>query len=136
MSIIWEKSYPWLGGLIAFWLWGKINVGLPADDDATLLSSAISFGAIIAGFLATSQSILMALSIQTMKNLRSSGYINDLASYLTQAILLAFLFAVISLCGFFRNDPPFGQIWFSSGIMMILSFFRVTRITMAILRKG
>lgn len=134
MSLLWEKFYPYIMGTIAFVLWSRLGITFPDEHLAAILSAGISFGAILAGFMGTAQAILMGLTSNLMDNVKSSGYISDLASYLAEAIGLAFIFATFSLLGFFTTFYPFGPFWILIAVSLSCAFFRVTKIMLIILR--
>lgn len=137
MGLRWERSYPYVGGAVAFAGWWYACPSFPADVQP-VLGASLTLSAILTGFLATSKAILMSLHGSTMaKGLRESGYIDDLVSYLAQAIWLAFGFSVLSLVGFFsRPQPYFGALWFAIGVLTGLAFIRVTVIFLKILHHS
>ena len=105
----------------------------PADK-TSILSASLTLGAILSGFLATSQSILLSLSGGIKKELNSSGYIDNLTLYLTEGILFSFSFAIISLVGFFICNYLIQLIWLFLAFSSVLAFWRVTYITLKILK--
>lgn len=105
----------------------------PADK-TPILSASLTLGAILSGFLATSQSILLSLSGGIKKELNSSGYIDNLTLYLTEGILFSFSFAIISLLGFFICNYLIQLIWLFCAFASLFAFWRVTYITLKILK--
>ncbi|MDX1486581.1 MAG: hypothetical protein R3268_00165 [Acidiferrobacterales bacterium] len=131
--------YPYIGGLFAAGLWIYFDLHLPRREGyvSEVLSSGLTLGAILTGFLATSKTILIGLRDSSiMRELRDSSYMSDLVSYLAQAIWLCFTFSILSITGFFLLRPSdywFDAIWIGAGVAGILAFVRVTRIIFLIL---
>jgi len=97
---------------------------------ADILSSSLTIGAILTGFLATSKAILMTLDSPIMKRLRETSYILQLVSYLRQAIWLSFSYCIISLIGFFGVylQTWYGYVWLFLGVSAAISFIQITNI--------
>jgi len=135
MGLIFEHFYPFIGGVIAFFLWQYLPMAFPSDSYKELLSSSLTVGAILTGFLTTSKTILISLhGTKVIKRIRETGYISDLIRYLAQAIWICFSFCIITLAGFFLGKTPYyGPIWFASSIIACLAFYRVTNIFIQIL---
>lgn len=148
MSLLWEKWYPFVFAIIscvAWWLYSldlkdlfsfkfTILKELFPTDKAPILSASLTFGAILCGFLATTQSILMGINGEIKKELDRSGYIEDLSSYLSQGIVFSLSFSFISLVGFFKFSYLLQVIWLFLSVASLLAFLRVTKITLTILR--
>lgn len=133
-----EKSYPYAGGAIAGALWWYLDLDLPREAGA-LLSSSLTLGAILTGFLATSKTILISLrGSRIMESLRESEFIRELIQYLAEAIWLSFAFSLLVLVGFFLGNPSrylFDVGWATLGVMAALAFVRVTYIILLIIRR-
>jgi hypothetical protein len=129
-----EKASPYTLGLIAAALFWRTDTRFPREEG--LLASAITLGAIFAGFLATTKAIIMSLTHEVRQRLEKSNYMNDLAFFLGQAIYLAVIFCLVSLAGYFVADRGrvFGSAWIGCGVAMILSFRRITRLILLVLR--
>lgn len=141
MTLTAERIGPSLCALAAAVTAFSLEVRLPAGETffAGLLSASISASAILVGFIATAKSILMALPPDGIrKNLNESGYIDDLASYLSHAMIGNLAFCVLNMAGFFDVAKDmmrwYAPLWFGVGIFAMLAFWRVGRIMMAILR--
>lgn len=134
-----ERSYPWVLALLASLAWLHFAPGLPADDKE-FLGAAIGVGAILTGFIATAKAILAALpSDSVMGRLRSSGYIDDLITYLAEALYGCLLFSVFGLAGFFIIKQPYFGTWFASawiflGVFSLAAFFRVSQVLLKVIR--
>lgn len=133
-SISWEQFAPYILACAASFIWYQFKLELPASTD--ILSSSLTLGAILTGFLATSKAILMTLDSPIMERLRETQYIDDVVSYLSQAIWLSFAFCIISLIGFFlQKDTSFyGIIWIFFGASSAGAFIRVTNIMLKIIK--
>lgn len=109
------------------------------SDRSAFLSASISLGAILTGFTATSQAILMTLPEGgILLRLRSSGYINDLVGCFIAAMIGASAFVALSLIGFFivALNSYFYYIWFFSLFYCVLTLFRLSKLMMLILKYG
>ncbi|MDX8398988.1 MAG: hypothetical protein R8K20_01915 [Gallionellaceae bacterium] len=141
MSLTFERWYPFIFAVAAFALAWMNEATLPLSESyrAGLLSAAISASAIFVGFVATSKSILMALPVEGIRQrLHDSGFIEDLAQYLNQAMVGSLIFCVLNIIGFFPVSQQyifwFTPIWIGGGIFCIASFWRIGRVMTAILR--
>lgn len=141
MSLTFERWYPLFFAVAATLSALMLDAGFPAEDSyrAGLLSAAISAAAIFVGFVATAKSILMALPPGGIrKQLHDSRYIDDLASYLNQAMVSNLIFCALNVAGFFpviqTHITWFAPAWIGVGTFCLLSFWRVGRLMMAILR--
>jgi hypothetical protein len=139
MSLTFERLYPLIFGLSVGVGAFLLDIRLPSDKDylLPLLSSAISFSAILVGFLATVKSILMALPA-VVAQLNRAQYMDVLASYLATSITSNLVFCILSLSGFFKwtteNTSWFSPIWLCLGAFSVLSFWRVMTIMSKLLR--
>ncbi|TXI35549.1 MAG: hypothetical protein E6Q69_01345 [Aquipseudomonas alcaligenes] len=98
----WDMYYPYIFALVVGGIAYALAVTISAGDRTDFLSASISFGAVIAGFVATSKAILMALpSDGVLARTKKSGYINDLADYLKAALYGAITFCAVNVAGFF-----------------------------------
>lgn len=134
MNLDWERVYPYLAGALAALAWWIFTPEFHADK-SDVLSASLTIGSILTGFLATSKAILLSLNdTKIMQDLRRSKYIKDLVSYLAQAILFSFGYAVVSLVGFFLNGSPvYWVVWIATGVVAALTFIRVVWIQLLIL---
>jgi hypothetical protein len=141
-----EKIYPLLAALCVGTAWyllsSRFSLSLPKEEKE-FFAAALSMGAVLTGFIATAQAILMALpSDSVMGRLRSSGYINELVSYLAASIATGFLFCILNLVGFglLEATPEyklyFSTLWFFLAAYAGLAFIRVSRIMFRIMRSS
>lgn len=121
--------------------WYRLDLALPRDLKE-FLAAALSVAAVFTGFIATAQAILMALpSDSVMARLRTSGYLPDLVRYINSALIGGISFCLVCLAGFYTTEIDsaikklYSTIWISSGIFCVLTFHRVTRILMDIMRS-
>jgi hypothetical protein len=132
-----ERAYPLIFALAigaGAWLMG---FSFP-DDKKELLAAVVSFGAILAGFIGTAQTILMALPQRVLGKLQNSGYMENLSAYLASALLGSLLISAASIAGFF-NLPPivnsyYPPLWAGIFVYAALTFWRVSRIVVLLLR--
>lgn len=140
MSLTFERWYPLFFAMASIVVAVALDMSFPDNDSyrAGLLSAAISASAIFVGFVATAKSILMALPSGIRQQLHDSRYIEDLTSYLNQAMGSNLAFCVLNIMGFFPATQAkmhlFVPFWVGLGIYSVLSFWRVGRTMMAILR--
>lgn len=141
MSLTFERWYPLMFAIASAIAAMLLDAALPNSESyrAGLLSAAISASAIFVGFVATAKSILMALPAEGIrKQLHDSHYIDDLASYLNQAMASNLGFCALNIAGFFpiiqANMAWFAPIWIGLGVFCMFAFWRVGRFMMAILR--
>jgi hypothetical protein len=135
MGLSAERWYPVLLGALSCLAWWYNDLGFPKAAE-NLLAAAISLGAILAGFLATAKTVLIALrGTEVMKDLHRSAYIKDFVSYLAWGLWGAFGFAVWSLVGFFASTASkyFQLPWVFLAVFSSAAFFRVTYILIRIL---
>jgi hypothetical protein len=131
-SLNFEKRYPYFGSLLAVGIWWWLGKPFPTDVKE-FLAAALTFAAILTGFLATAQAILMALPAESvMGQIKSSGYIDELIRYMREAFIGMLLFAIINLIGFFfdtRHLPSmFAPFWVFFAALSLFAFSRVTSI--------
>lgn len=140
MGLRLEKIWPFLAaalsGAAAHW----IGICLPADEKE-FLAAALSLGAVLTGFVATAQAILMALPQDSvMTRIRNADYLDVLTSYIAHALNGTMLFSVITLFGFFlrsesvRLPAYYSTIWVAAGVFAGCAFYRVTKLMLTIMR--
>jgi hypothetical protein len=139
MSLSVERWYPaCLALLLCVAAW-KFDVPFPVDQKE-FLAAALSLGAVLTGFIATAQAILMALpSESVMGRMRSTGYVNDLIRYISEALYIGVIYCGLNLSGFYLITKPgyfecFAPIWIGFTAYAGLTFVRVTRFMMKIMR--
>lgn len=137
-SLTYERWYPTLFGVALAILAWLIDFGLPEESRKELLSATISIGGILAGFLGTAKTILLALPREVQQRLRSTGYMDNLTQYLGEAMLGSLAVAAISVAGFFSISTKipiqFASIWLGVFLFSVLAFWRVSRIMLLLLR--
>jgi hypothetical protein len=136
MYLWFEKLMPFILALIGASVWHLYGLSLPQDN--SVLGSSLTIGAIFAGFLATAKAILMSLDSPVMQRIKATTYMNELVSYLAQAIWLSFSFCIVSLCGYFMDNQNyyFGMIWIAIAVGMAVAFIRFTNIMLKILKHS
>lgn len=140
MTLIVERTYPALLGILSALAWWYFLPNFPRDEKE-FLGAAISVGSILTGFIATAKAILAALpNDSVMSRLKSSGYIHDLASYLTQALYGCLLFSIYGMAGFFflNGEAPslnkyYATGWIFMATYALFSFHRVASVLMKVI---
>lgn len=135
-SIYLERLAPYLLAFAGCLMWWKFDMHFPKGEN--ILSSSLTLGAILTGFLATAKAIMMTLDSPIMQRIRQTTYIDDLVSYLSQAIWLSFGLCIISIAGFFCSTDNFifGLIWIFFGVASSGAFIRVTNIMLKIIKHA
>ncbi|MFK7089320.1 hypothetical protein AAFM71_10945 [Chromobacterium violaceum] len=138
MTLFWERRFPEVLSFIFAAVFYNFPVQFPAEVK-DILAASISFGAITAGFIATAISILMALpSDSVMARIKSSGYVNDLVSYLRKAFYSSLLYSLFCLASFLFQthfNLCFKTAWILLTAMSFLTLYQVANLMLAILRK-
>lgn len=128
----WEKTYPFLLGTIASIAWYFLKLKFPETD--AIISATLSVSGIFVGFLATAKAILMSMSSPLLRDLKESGYMAEMVSYISQAIWGNLLFCVVNVAAYFslQKLPFFGVLWIFSAVVALMTFIRVTHIMLKI----
>jgi hypothetical protein len=143
MSLLAERIYPIAFAVAAAFAWWYFSPTFPRDEKE-FLSAAISIGSIFTGFIATAKAILAALPNDTvMGRLKKSGYIKELASYLTQALYGCLAFSVYGMVGFFlleEKSPSLSKFyaigWIFLAIFSLAAFHRVASVLIKIISSS
>lgn len=140
-SIIFEQWYPRVFGAasaVAAWgLCAKLGIGLPQGEE--MLSSVVSLGGVLAGFLATMKTLLMDMKQETIDRLRRSGYMEHLRNYISEALWASLILCVVAISGF-SSSIGLSNVFYLSFLTGLLVYafsclYRVTRIGMALLAE-
>lgn len=136
MKLLFEKFYPYLFGAIASLLWWQGSTAFPEGD--AIISSTLGVSGVFVGFLATSKAILIGMNSPLINDLRESGYINELVSYISQAIWLNLLFCTVDVVGYFveRSSDGYSIVWIAVAVASLSAFIRVTHIMLKIFKHG
>lgn len=134
MKLLFERAYPYLFGLMAGWFWWRYGNGFPKGD--SLLSATLTVSGIFVGFLATSKSILISMSSPVIDELKRSGYIIDLVSYIGQAIWVNLFYCSLCVIGYFVDSQAawFAASWIATSVCALATFVRVTHIMLKVFR--
>ncbi|MBO2568627.1 hypothetical protein AYI84_04675 [Shewanella algae] len=127
-----EKYFPYIIGGIGAIFWHFMDCQFPSGD--SLISSTLTVSGILVGFLATSKAILLSMSSTVITDLRTSGYMLVLVSYIGQAIWANLLFCTLSVIGFFVKPMAdwYATLWIFVVLVALLTFVRVTHIMLKI----
>lgn len=133
MKLLVEKVYPYVFSILASIIWYELDIKFPSSD--SVLSSTLTIAGIFIGFLTTSKALLISIDSPVLNDLRQSGYIKDLTSYMKEAIWGNLIFCIINIIGYFlpisKGGPImtiFGLIWIFFCVCSLATFFRVTDI--------
>lgn len=141
ISLWHERYYPYFWAFISAALVRYFKLPIPENDYGNLLSAAISFAAIVLGFLAASQAMIAGYlnnkDTPAGKVFSIKEYRDRLSSYMLQSFIVLLVFALINMIGFFievtfrvTNVLAF---WVFFGVAGVLCFFRVYMITMQVI---
>lgn len=97
-SLTFEKYYPFLGGAGSGALSSLFDLEIPSNAPL-LLSATVTFGAVAAGFVGTSLSILTSLERPVMQEIRATSYLRILQNYIAWALVSGILLALSGLAG-------------------------------------
>jgi hypothetical protein len=127
--------------MAAAYLW-KSLAPVPLDSPRDLLGTLVSLASIVVGFLATAMSIIVAAPDSALiRDLRSSGYINDLIWYLKEPFLAGIALAAIGIAGYFLTPALLKSPIFLGGVVFLTSWLlaalcRVALVFMNFLRAS
>ena len=108
------------------------------------LQATVTFGAIMAGFIATNFSIIVMNKSNLMTRMKRANYYNSLIDYLRIALYLSIALASLGLLALFFVDwiPPTGRcthvlgaIWLWLTCWTVIHFIHVVRISVAIFKQ-
>lgn len=133
MASLMERLYPYFVATIAGALFFYFEVHFPEQDFGGLLSAAISFSAIVIGFLATAQTIMAGYLVNpdtpAGKVFSVNKYRSKLRGYMLEAFILLILFAAINMAGFFipsvHRSLCLLLVWIFFGVSGVLAFLRL-----------
>lgn len=115
-----ERRAPALLGLAAAAAWWYFDGSIGAHMAKELLGALLGAGALAAGFLTTSLSILLPIaSTGTGAKLRKSGYRDILFKYMRSAIWSSLALAAVCVVAFFTLEPEGGP---SRPLSLVLVF--------------
>lgn len=136
MPLFIEKWSPFIFAAIACVGWHFAYLTLPVDN--SVLSAAITIGALFSAFIATYKGLLAATHVKVMKKLVETTYINDLFLYMIQAMWFSITLCIISFIGYFVDTKStiYGLCWIFIITGTIISFIRLSLIMSRILRRG
>ena len=148
-TLVWERSYPWIGALTATALWHVLDIQFPVSADG-LFGAAATVASVFASFLGVSKAIILTIKGgKTYRALERKGYVNDLFSYLAWAIRAAVVFAALSIVGFFIFSSAdsiilfghasmrniFKLAWIFSGVLALLTYIRIGNVLFKLLKQ-
>jgi len=136
MKLIFERLYPYIIALISAFLWNQHHIVFPKGD--SIISSTLTVSGIFVGFLATSKSILISMNSSIISEIKKSGYMNDLVSYIGHAIWSNLAFCSFNVIAYFidTSSKLFGSLWVFIGVSSLFCFIRVTHIMLKVFKYG
>lgn len=133
-----ERYYPYIIGIVVGVVaYNQTTFAMPTDASVctSLLSAAISFSAVLVGFLATMYAVLMTLP-SMIRRLSKLDYVDVVQEYFNSGIVIGLAFSMLNIIAFFglelTEKPLFISLWIMLGSMMFLTFFRVARMMSSI----
>lgn len=130
-----ERWYPYGVAFVSVLAWCIADLRFP--DSEALLASTLTVSGIFVGFLATSKAILIGVKPAILRSLSTSGYMSDLVSYIGQAIWANLAFCTFNVLGYFvaiPRPPWYALVWIGLAVTSLLTFIRVTRIMLRLIR--
>ena len=121
-----QKYYPQVlavFGAILVWFFELDMQGTPP----MLLGSAVTFGAIVSGFVGASLSILTTLDTPVMQQIRKTNYIRTLRLYLGWGLSSGVILSCVSMVGLFFmfSGHLFTAIWIAALVLCIACLYRL-----------
>ena len=116
-----ERWYPFFLGAVVTGAWAHWCAP-PKEGIHDLFATAVSFAAIVVGFLATAMSIVLAApDSPIMRQLRSSGYIVELVRYLREPFMVGLAVGSLCLAGYYTSDAVSRSQWFLGSLVFLLT---------------
>lgn len=109
-------------------------------DPSNILMSSISVGAIVTGFLSTTEGILLTINPKStmVTKLYESGHFKSIVSYLSSTIRVGIFFSITSLFSLMDESIAkvlwFQIIWVFLASFLLSSFYRIAEIIIKILK--
>lgn len=133
-SLHWEKYYPFVLATIAGILTWVSGLTIESDQ-ALLLSTSVTFGAIAAGFVGTSLSILTSLGTKVMQRIRETPYVFVVREYLGWGLCSGIMVCCTGIVGLLLKLYAlawFTTLWCSIVAFCIACLFRLGKIMLKI----
>ncbi|WP_425088008.1 hypothetical protein [Stappia sp.] len=121
--------------------WKFLEAKFPADPSGLFAASGTA-AAVLVGFLATANAIVLGLSnTDLFVRLRNAGYVVLIHSYFFEATIASISFLVVAMVGFFLNgasatEGAFPLIWMISGSLALFLFARIARVLFNFLKQA
>ena len=130
-----EKFKPYIFATFVFLLGIYLRFELPEKKD--FLGGTLTISAILAGFLATAKSLLVAIDNDVMARIKKTSYHELLINYLVCAIYSCFLFSIYNLWGYFicHRNYLYSHCWLWLAVFCIFAFLRVMKIFTLIIKS-
>lgn len=136
-----EKWGPLAFSFIAVLMWYFYFCAPFPKNPTNVLMASISVGAIVTGFLSTTEGILLTLNPKSkvITNLFKSKHLISIISYLSRTITVGILFSLFSLLSLIHesvitDNLLFQIIWIFLASFLFSSFYRITQIIIKILK--
>jgi hypothetical protein len=136
-SLTREQLFPWLYGLVgttAIVVAHQVYaVQIPHSEGYK--SAILALGGIFAGFMATLNALLFAMSDVAFARLKDSGYLKDLIRYLREAIWSSLLLCLVTCAAFWMPDDWWYIEALIGGLIVFTScaIFRISTVSTYIL---
>lgn len=148
VPIFWERTYPWMGAVIAVAVWWYAELAFPDTPDS-LFGTSATVASVFASFLGVAKGLILTIkNTETYRIVERNGFIKYFYEYLGAAIWSAIIFAVVSVSGFFvyasGNDPVLVEvvrriyqiIWVFFAALALLTYVRFGRILFRLLKQA
>ena len=141
MSRFGERWLPTLLGLVAaaacWWLFGAHGV---TEKLTELFAGTLSLSAIIAGFLATTKSILFSLpDSRRLYELQKAGAFQHLVECIMSSVRWSLALAVLSAAGLLFRETPYVRhvltVWSAAAVASTSSYYIVATMLASLLRS-
>ena len=137
-----ERYLPYVLTAFATAAWQFLACAGFPDEPSALLASTGTAAAVLVGFLATMNAIILSISgSPVFQVIRAAGYHEDLFRYVYEATIVGVALLCISIVGFFvvrdGSSPwAYNFIWVIFSTCSIFLFLRVSHITFKLLKQA
>ena len=138
-ALLVERWYPSCLGAVAALAWYGLDLPAP-ENPRELLSTLVSLASIVVGFLATAISIVVAAPEGPLiRQIRDSGYVEDLARYLREPFLFGIALVLACIAGYLMTKDALGAraltaalLWLAASLL--IGLLRISMVFVKYLR--
>ena len=142
MTLLFERVWPYGAALLWTLAWWKYLEATFPSDPAGLLTASGTAAAVLVGFLATANAIVLGLSnTELFIRLKNAGYLGLIHSYFFEATIASTVFLIVAMVGFFLTNEQashgvFPIVWMLAGSSALSLFARIAHALFNFLRRA